>query len=169
MSGLRLIEAAPTALEEALAHEIAAAKAEEPLAPVGVLLDEAQLVTTEAMQMLRWLHDRADAQFALVIVGTRALEAKLPPEVSSRVVSHVRLERIADEEAAGLLADYHPLFAAADPALVAQLNRVEARGEFRWWAKFLLRAHRYLPKLGGTLDAETADVICEQLRRGGRS
>ena len=38
MSGLRLIEAAPTALEEALAHEITAAKADDPLAPVGVLI-----------------------------------------------------------------------------------------------------------------------------------
>ena len=38
MSGLRLIEAAPTALEAALAHEIVAAKADDPLAPVGVLI-----------------------------------------------------------------------------------------------------------------------------------
>ena len=159
------VNAPPAALLRDLRTTIAEHLSEERRV---LVLDEAQLVTVEAMQMLRWLHDRADAEFALVIVGTRALEKRLPPEVSSRVVSHVRLDRIADEDAPSLLADYHPLFAGADPTLVSQLNRVEARGEFRWWAKFLLRAHLYLPKLGGTLDADAADVICEQLRRGGR-
>ena len=38
MSGLRLIQAAPTALEETLAQEISTAKADDPLAAVGVLI-----------------------------------------------------------------------------------------------------------------------------------
>jgi len=134
-----------------------------------LVLDEAQHVTKEAMQLLRWLYDRSDSNFALVIVGTPELETKLAPEVRSRIMSHVHISRIADDDAAKILGSYHPLFATADPKLLAQLNRTEARGEFRWWAKFLLRAHRYLPALGGVITADAAQVICTQLRQGSRS
>jgi DNA transposition AAA+ family ATPase len=132
-----------------------------------LVLDEAQHVTTEAMQMLRWLYDRPAANFALVIVGTPTLATRIPPELVSRIVSTLHISRIADEDAPELLARYHELFVTAQPELLARLNRTEARGEFRWWAKFLLRAHRYLPALDGVLDADAADVICDQLHRGG--
>ena len=134
----------------------------------AIVLDEAQHAHVDAMQMLRWLHERGDANFALVIVGTPLLESRIPYELSSRIMSHVRVGVIDDDEAPGLLADYHPLFAGVDPALLRRLNCGEARGEFRWWAKFLLRAHHYLPQVGGVLDAETAEIICTQMRRGGR-
>lgn len=131
-----------------------------------LVLDEAQHVTKEAMLLMRWLYDRHDADFALVIVGTPKLLTTLPPEMLSRVVSHVEFHRIADNDAPELLAAYHPLFTTADPALLIQLNRTEARGEFRWWAKFLLRAHRYLPQLGDVLTTDAAEVICTQLSKG---
>jgi hypothetical protein len=59
------------------------------------------------------------------------------------------------------------MFVGGDPELLQRLNRTEARGEFRWWAKFLLRAHHYLPQVGGVLDADSAAIICTQMQRGG--
>lgn len=134
-----------------------------------IVVDEAQLVTLEALQLLRWLHDRTDARFALVIVGTEKLEHRLPPEISSRVQSHVRFGRITDAQAPGLLAAYHPIFDGADPAMISRINRLEARGEIRWWAKFLVRGHRYVARSGETILTErVADMICVDLRKGSR-
>lgn len=134
--------------------------------PRILVLDEAQHVTTEAMQLLRWLYDRPDAKFALTIVATPKLWRRIPPELESRITTDIRIERINDDQAPILLAGYHPIFTTAEPELLAHLNRTQARGEFRWWAKFLGRAAGYLPKLGGTLTADAAEIICEQLRRG---
>jgi len=133
-----------------------------------IVLDEAQHVNLEALQLLRWLHDLGDADFAVCMVGTPSLEQRVPLELSSRVTSHVAFDTIADDDAPALLAEYHPLFVDVDADLLSRLNRVEARGEFRWWAKFLLRAHHYVPHVGGVLDADSVEIVCAQLQRGGR-
>jgi len=131
-----------------------------------LVVDEAQHVTKEAMHLLRWLHDANQSNFGLVIVGTPMLARKLAPELVSRVTAHVHIERLADQDAPTLLGSYHPIFTTAPAELLVSLNRTQARGEFRWWAKFLLRAHHYLPQLNGVLDAASAELICEQLGKG---
>lgn len=127
-----------------------------------VIVDEAQHVTLQAMHALRGLHSHPDADFGLVLVGTPLLEKRMPPEIRSRRTGRVSLDRMTATEAPGVLAAYHPRYAAADPTVLAEANQRYARGEFRWWAKLLVRIHRHLAD-----DVElTMGVISELNDRG---
>jgi type II secretory pathway predicted ATPase ExeA len=109
-----------------------------------LIVDEAQHITTQAMHALRGLNSHPDADCGLVLIGTDKLLDRLPPELRSRKTGEVRFERITDAEAPKVLAAYHPLFGDADPAVLSEANRRYAGGEFRWWAKLLVRLDRYL-------------------------
>lgn len=126
-----------------------------------LIVDEAQHITLQAMHALRGLHSHPDADFGLVLIGTPVLHDRMPPELRSRRTGTVTFERITDQEAPKVLRAYHPVFATADRRLLSEVNRRYARGEFRWWAKLLVRINRYLA------DGEdlTLDVI-EDLREG---
>lgn len=105
--------------------------------PRVLIVDEAQHASSMALRNLRWLHDKATSDFALVVVGTPNLWKTLPPEMRSRTAYHVEVDRIADADAAKTLTALHPFFETVTPELLADLNRQYARGSFRWWAKFL--------------------------------
>ncbi len=134
--------------------------------PRLLILDEAQHARSSLLRQLRWFGDRTDADFGLVLAGTPDLRSKMPREIESRCDGDVEMHSIADNEAATVLAALHPIFAAADPALLATLNHTRARGSFRWWAKFLGRAYTMLPRLGGELTPETVSAIGADLRNG---
>lgn len=125
-----------------------------------LIVDEAQHITLQAMHALRGLHSHPTADCGLVLIGTQALEDRLPPELKSRRTARVVAERISDTEAPGVLAAYHPTYATCDPRVLVEVNRRYARGEFRWWAKLLVRIDRYFD--GDVL--ELADI--EALRDG---
>jgi hypothetical protein len=133
--------------------------------PRVLIVDEAQHANSTALRNLRWLHDKSTSDFAIVVVGTPTLWGGLPDEMKSRTAHHVQVDRIADADAPGVLAAFHPMFAAIDPGLLSTINRQNARGSFRWWAKFLANAlhlsahldpvtpanaHLYLADLEGT-------------------
>jgi type II secretory pathway predicted ATPase ExeA len=122
-----------------------------------VVVDEAQHIQTQAMGALRGLHSYPTANFGLVLIGTQLLEDRLSPELRSRRTRRVVLERISDAEAPTVLADYHPLFDATEPDVLAEANRRYARGEFRWWAKLLVRADHY-HRGGGLSMADIAQL-----------
>lgn len=122
-----------------------------------LVVDEAQHISRQAMHTLRGLHSHPDADCALVLVGTPELNRRLPPELRSRRTASVTLDGLADDEVASVLAAYHPIFAAAAPAVLMEANRRFARGEMRWWAKLLVRAARDL-EAGEEL---TMDVLIE--------
>jgi hypothetical protein len=104
-----------------------------------LVLDEAQHASPLVLRNLRWLHDKPNANFALVIAGTPDLKKTVPPEIADRRTL-VQLQRLADSAAPGWLAQFHPLFNEVDPELLSSLNRGYARGSYRWWAKLLRRA-----------------------------
>lgn len=127
-----------------------------------VILDEAQYVTHQALQALRGFHSDANADFALVVIGTPELARRMPPELRSRVTGQVRFERIADAEAPKVLAAFHPRYTATEPAVLREANRRYARGEFRWWAKLLVPLNRYEPE-GAKLTLATIARYAERL------
>jgi hypothetical protein len=130
--------------------------------PRVLIVDEAQHANTTAMRNLRWLHDKADSDFAIVVVGTPTLWSGLPPELKSRTAYHVEVPRIADADAPGVLAGFHPLFADIAPGLLRSMNSRYARGSFRWWAKFLANAIQLGP-VAGPVTAENAQLFLSDL------
>lgn len=129
-----------------------------------VICDEAQHVSTEAMHLLRWLYDAAGSQLTVVFCGVPDQGRPFPPEIRSRCLTHIRMEPIADADAFKILSQWHPLFAGMDPALVERMNKRDAKGEWRWWAKFLARAALYHPE-GEPLTREMAAVIVHDMER----
>jgi DNA transposition AAA+ family ATPase len=132
-----------------------------------LVLDEAQHVSHEAMRALRWLLDRPETDTALVIVGLPKILTTMAPEMRSRVSYELRLDVISDDEIVGVLRAYHPIFETADGELLRTLNRVWARGRFRWWAHFLARAVRYsgAPGFGG-FDQGFAEFVAHHMPKG---
>lgn len=108
-----------------------------------IVCDEAQHVSNEAMHLLRWLYDANGSQLVVVFCGVDELRRPMPPEINSRIVTSVRFEPIPDDEAPTLLRQFHPMFQRVDAKLLKSVNRREARGEWRWWCKFLSRATIY--------------------------
>lgn len=131
-----------------------------------LVVDEAQHVSKEAMHELRWLMDRPSTDAALVIVGIPEAWGKLAPEMRSRTSRHMTVAPISDDEVAGVLASYHRVFAEAAPALLVYVNRVYARGRFRWWAHFLAIAVPYATSLGTPIDRELVELVVTYLPKG---
>jgi hypothetical protein len=109
-----------------------------------IICDEAQHVSNEAMHLIRWMYDAPNSQLVVVFCGVAELRRPYPPEINSRLVAHVELEPIPDDDAAELLRQMHPLFERMDARLIRTANKREARGEWRWWCKFLARASIYV-------------------------
>ena len=126
-----------------------------------LIVDEAQHITLQAMHALRGLHSHPRADCGLVLIGTPVLADRMPPEIRSRCTRAVVFDRITDAEAPKVLTRYHPVFAEADRKVIVEVNRRYARGEFRWWAKLLVRINRY----ADDLDELTIEVV-EELRDG---
>lgn len=101
-------------------------------------VDEANLLTTEALRLLRYLHDQPDAAFALVFTGTDFRRAFAGvPEFDSRVKRRVAFGPLAGAELIRALAATHPVFAASDPEILRSIDRQYARGLWRQWATVL--------------------------------
>lgn len=130
-----------------------------------LVVDEAQHVGREAMLVLRWLIDQPATKAALVLVGTPELWKTLAPEMRSRASYDIRLDAVADDEIAGVLRAYHPLFSGLDPNVLRFFNRSYARGRIRWWAHFLARAFHYA-EIHGDLDKDLADLVVASMPRG---
>lgn len=125
-----------------------------------LVVDEAQHAAKPGLLELRGFHDRADADFALVLIGTPDLKTRLARELRSRASLFVDVEGIDDSAIVDVLHAYDPLFTTAQPRRLRDLNAGAANREFRWWAQFLLRARRYAATSDEPI-ALTDDVIAD--------
>lgn len=139
-----------------LCDELCETLAEEPRL---VVIDEAQNLNHDGLSQLRYLHDRPEAQWALVFVGGRNCAKVLSahPELHSRVARWVAFEPLKGDELLATLRAYHPLLATADAKLLSQIDHRYARGVFRRWARLVQIAEPMAPKRGRrVLDGELA-------------
>jgi hypothetical protein len=103
-----------------------------------VVIDEAQNLKSDGLQQLRYLHDRGEWTWTLILVGStvdRALAGAA--ELSSRVSAWVRFAPLTETPLLAALQAWHPVLAAMDPALLLRIDEVHARGNWRYWAQFL--------------------------------
>lgn len=118
-----------------------------------IVLDEAQNLKSDGLQQLRYLHDRCEGSWTLILVGSnvdRALAGAA--ELASRTSAWVRFQPLTDTPLLQALRDWHPVLAQMDPELLLRVDDVHARGNFRNWAQFL-RA------LLGLLERQPASTI----------
>lgn len=113
----------------------------------ALIIDECQHLSNLWHQQLRSLHDRHDAQFALLLVGGVNAQRTLQkdPQLWSRVELRVEFQRLEGQELLNVLSAYHPVLANTDPNLLIDIDRRDCRGNFRNWSHVLKQALALLP------------------------
>jgi DNA transposition AAA+ family ATPase len=124
-------------------------------APAIVVVDESQLLTSDCIELLRYLHDHRTTRFALILVGGNGTWRVLSrePMLASRVYRRVRFQPLSRADVLAAIPAYHPLCRHADAQLIALIDDLFAHGNLRNWASFTDSALR----LGRDLDHPALD------------
>ena len=82
-------------------------------APSIVVVDESQLLTSDCIELLRYLHDHRSTRFALVLVGGNGTWRVLSrePMLASRVYRRVRFAPLTRGDVLAAIPAYHPIYA----------------------------------------------------------
>ncbi|MET9694941.1 ATP-binding protein [Streptomyces sp. NPDC006514] len=103
-----------------------------------VVVDEAQRLSSDCIELLRHLHDEPKTKFALLYVGGDGCWEVLSrePMLRSRVFRRLPFRPLAADEIPALMRDYHPIYTGADDALLRQIDELYGQGTMRDWAAF---------------------------------
>ena len=118
-----------------------------------VVVDEAHNLGVLGLQSLRYLHQRGEFTWSLVLVGARiaeALSAGDVEELKSRAEGLVLFQPLTGAELLASLHKLHPLLTGAANDQLRYVDTQFGRGRFRNWAKFLRVALELAPKLKTT-------------------
>jgi len=125
--------------------------------PRLIVVDEAQRLSEECIELLRYLHDHDDTTFGLLYVGGNGCWKVLSrqPMLRSRVWRRLTFTPIPAAEIPTTIRAYHPLFHDVDDDLLLQVDTRFAHGIWRNWALFAATAHLLAHRADRTrLDAE---------------
>lgn len=110
-----------------------------------VVIDEAQGLSANALQQLRYFHDRCmpfekgdPPGWTLILVGTtvdRTLAGVA--ELRNRVAAWATFTKLDDAELLATLRRWHPTLAELPPSWLLQIDRAYCHGNWRHWAQFL--------------------------------
>ena len=106
--------------------------------PRVVVIDEAQRLTKDCIEFLRYLHDDRRTHFALLLVGGDDAWTVLSrePMLRSRVYRRVVLNPLSAEQGCELMGSFHPIYDGVDPELLALIDEHVGHGNLRHWAAF---------------------------------
>jgi len=125
--------------------------------PTIVVVDESQLLTSDCIELLRYLHDHRTTRFALVLVGGNGTWRVLSrePMLASRVYRRVRFQPLSRTDVLAAIPAYHPIYEHIDPTLIELVDDTFAYGNLRNWAAFTDSAIRLQGQLAhGALDEQ---------------
>ena len=107
-----------------------------------IVVDEAQHLNTECVELLRFLHDDPRTDFALVLVGGDGTWEVLSrePMLRSRVFRRVTFRPLRSNEVLELMREYHPIYSDVGDDLLMFIDDQFAHGNLRNWASFTLSA-----------------------------
>lgn len=116
-----------------------------------LVIDEAHNFRVEGLQQLRYLHQRGEFSWSLILAGA-TLHATIEkiPELATRAEGLAIFHRLQDAELIAALQSWDPLLAATSPAQLRYVDNAFAHGNLRRWAKFLRAALDLAPKLNAT-------------------
>ncbi|MFJ9523643.1 AAA family ATPase [Kitasatospora sp. NPDC101801] len=103
-----------------------------------IVVDEAQRLTGDCIELLRHLHDDQRTRFALLYVGGDGCWEVLSrePMLRSRIFRRLRFEPLAQAEIPALMRRYHPIYSGADDHLLFEIDNAYGHGTMRDWAVF---------------------------------
>jgi hypothetical protein len=106
--------------------------------PTLVIIDEAQYLPPSVLLAMRTLMRDTGHPFGLLFAGIdveRNLRSDAP--LWTRFSWQVSLRRLEGHHLHNTLRDYHPLLAAAEPALLSHIDAVLCGGNWRNWGLFI--------------------------------
>lgn len=103
-----------------------------------VIIDEAQFLTEEDFEFLRYLHDQPGTNFALLFVGGVGCWQVLSrhPMLESRIRQRVSFDPLPIEAVKAVIPNYHPVWHGATGEIVELVDDRYAGGNLRRWASF---------------------------------
>ncbi|MFI0576889.1 AAA family ATPase [Streptomyces tendae] len=118
--------------------------------PRTFLVDEAQWLNGEAFEYFRYLWDEPATQLAIIFVGGEGCHTVLrrEPMLSSRVFIWQHFTRLTPGEVLEAIPLFHPVWAGADPDVIAFADRHAAHGNFRAWAQLTAHIRLALARTG---------------------
>ena len=127
--------------------------------PRVIVVDEAQRLTRECIELLRHLHDHPATHFTLVLVGGDGTWQVLSrePMLRSRVFRRVTLVPLSSSQVPQLMGAFHPVYDGVDAELLLLVDDHFAHGNLRDWASFTFTAAKLCAENGtGRLNEEVA-------------
>ncbi|GAA2289038.1 hypothetical protein GCM10010145_69230 [Streptomyces ruber] len=120
--------------------------------PRTLVLDEAQGLSSDQLEYVRFLWDDPYTQLAVVFVGGEGCHATLrkEPMLSSRIFIWQRFTRLTSDEVLEVIPLYHPIWADADPDDITFADSRAAHGNFRNWARLTAHTRTALQRTGRT-------------------
>ncbi len=134
-----------------------------------VVIDEAQRLNGDCIELIRHLHDHPHTRFALLYVGGDGCWEVLSrePMLASRVFRRLPFTRLDRPAVPALMRRYHPVYDGADEALLLEIEDAYGKGMLRNWAVFTHAAVSLCGKAGtGRITAEVAGNVYAKLGGG---
>lgn len=126
--------------------------------PRLVIVDEAQRLNHECIDFLRYLHDRRQTDFALLLAGGNNCWQVLrrEPMLRSRIWRRVQIRPLRTAAILEHMPAYHPIYRDADGELLLWIDERFAHGVLRDWAALTHTAARLCVKQDRGLDQALA-------------
>ncbi|MFE7347582.1 AAA family ATPase [Streptomyces fimicarius] len=105
--------------------------------PRVLVCDEAQWLSKLCFEYLRYLWDDTASDLTIIFTGGNGCFEMLQsePMLESRVYAWQEIGRMPLDEVLTVIPAFHPVWADADPGLIAVCDQEAAHGNFRAWAK----------------------------------
>lgn len=136
-----------------------------------IVIDEAQRLNGDCIEMLRHLHDHPSTRFALLYVGGDGCWEVLSrePMLRSRVFRRLPFAPLDPAEVPNLMRRYHPIYKDADTTLLLDIDDAYGHGNLRDWAVFTHTAAGLLREAGlARIDTRAVANSCALLGGGAR-
>ncbi|WP_245790937.1 ATP-binding protein [Streptomyces monashensis] len=131
--------------------------------------DEAQWLSGDQLEYVRYLWDDPYTQLAVVFVGGEGCHAALrrEPVLSSRIFIWQRFTRLTGDEVLQAIPLYHPIWADADPDDITFADSHAAHGNFRNWARLTAHTQTAMERTGwARVDQEVLRWVFSRLGSG---
>jgi type II secretory pathway predicted ATPase ExeA len=134
-----------------------------------VVIDEAQRLNGDCIELLRHLHDHPHTRFAPLYVGGDGCWEVLSrePMLASRVFRRLPFTRLDRLAVPALMRRYHPVYDGTDDTLLLEIEDAYGKGMLRNWAVFTHAAIGLCATAGtGRITAEVAGNVYAKLGGG---
>jgi len=134
-----------------------------------IVIDEAQRLNGDCIELLRHLHDHPATRFALLYVGGNGCWEVLSrePMLRSRIFRRLPFKPIPPDQVPDLMRGYHPIYAGADDATLREIDAAYGHGHLRDWAVFTHTAAALCADSGRTRVDDTVIANAYTLLGGG--